>query len=166
MGRKYAIVLRQALENPGLFILVVPLSGITDIQWAAIPCVLPIVQSVGHHFSICWQSCRGKTHPSHQGLTKNLETGGLKLRIYEIFGVKSLLPNLQEESYQPYILIYSKTKFSSLHHLMYLLYCMSETFEIFPWTQEIQKILLNTFGCHFAKSLVFGGQMTPWLLAG
>ena len=41
---------------------------------------------------------------------------------------------------------------------------MSETFEIFPLTQKIQKILQNTTWCHFAKNLVFGSQndsLTP-----
>ena len=35
---------------------------------------------------------------------------------------------------------------------------MSENFEIFPWTQQTQKILHNKTGCHFAKYLVFGSQ--------
>ena len=54
---------------------------------------------------------------------------------------------------------------------MYQLSSISKTFEIFPRTQQIQKILQNTTGCHFAQNLVFGSQndspspawISPWL---
>ena len=44
---------------------------------------------------------------------------------------------------------------------------MNETFEILPWTQQIQKTVQNTTGCHFAKNLAFGNQndsLTPLCL--
>ena len=39
---------------------------------------------------------------------------------------------------------------------MYLLSSIRLTVEISPWTQQIQKIVQNTTGCHFANNLVFG----------
>ena len=47
---------------------------------------------------------------------------------------------------------------ASSHHLMYLLSCMSKTFELFPWTLHSQKILQNLSGCHFPKNTVFRSQ--------
>ena len=41
---------------------------------------------------------------------------------------------------------------------MYVLFCMSETYEIFSWTKQIQKIWKNRTGGHFTKSLVFWSQ--------
>ena len=50
-------------------------------------------------------------------------------------------------------------------HFMYLLSCMSETFELFSLTQLIPKILQNTLNwCHFGQYLAFGSlnnSLTP-----
>ena len=63
----------------------------------------------------------------------------------------------------------TKRRFVSLHHLIYLLSYMNETFEISSWTQNIKKILQNATRRLFAKYMVFhmfhmfGSQNDSWL---
>ena len=46
---------------------------------------------------------------------------------------------------------------------MYLLSSMSETFEMFPWTQTNTE---KQLGVIFPEILCLGVELTPWWLAG
>ena len=50
-----------------------------------------------------------------------------------------------QKSVTQFMKIFISTKFASSHQLMFLLPCMGETCEMFPWTPQIQKINLPTY---------------------
>ena len=100
-----------------------------------------------------------------QGITKDLETGGQNWGFLKFRESKVSYP-IYKNDHSNLIYWLSKTKCGSLCHLMYLLSCMSETFEVFPWTQTNTENLAKYNWVSFSqKSCVWESKWLPgdWL---
>ena len=90
---------------------------------------------------------------------------GVKIEDFWNLGGRSCHP-IYKNDHSNLIYWLSKTKCASLCHLMYLLSSMSETFEIFPWTQTNTENLAKYNWLSFSpKSCVWESKWLPggWL---